>query len=120
MQLVIGVGDKAAYVGAGNKAIDSLKKAITAPAGEQVEGSTTITLALTPILQFFEEMEEGEIVEALVASLKESGNDKIVITGKVDGNKQSSRLEVQEGILRLIGVGVGQFSGAFGGAGQEF
>jgi len=110
--LVIGIGEKEAYLAAGSNPVDLLKKA--------VDGQTETTdmiqynVNVTPILKFIASMEGDPTIEAMAKALKEAGNDRTRMTANAIDNGFNMRFEMQDGILGLIKVGVDAFQG--GGA----
>jgi hypothetical protein len=53
------------------------------------------------------------MVADLVASLEATGNDKLLVTTEAGPRNSTTRIEVQEGIIRLIGNAARAFGGGF-------
>lgn len=119
--LVVGIGKKAVYFGAGSNPIDTLKKAVDD--STEVSDMMQFNLYVTPILEFASGMEGDPAVEAMAAALSESGGDRIRGTYNLIENGGAMRFEMQDGILGLIKVGFDAFSqsgGGFPGADDDF
>ncbi len=122
VEVVIGLSDESFYVAAGGEATAVLKQIIDA---SKAEGGKEIppmriSAALTPILKFAAEAAgEGdkEMIDDLVSMLEESqGKDHVTMVAKGIENGQHLRLELEEGVLKLIGMAI-QMAQAVGNAG---
>lgn len=105
LDVVVGIGDKAAYFGFGDNCMGLIQKAV---AGSLSKTGTTppmqMNIALGPILEFASKHEDNPMVAALADTLKENkGRDNIVITSTAIPNGARYRFEVQEGVLKSIG-----------------
>jgi len=111
LEVVLGIGDDSLYLAAGRDAVKTLKKVMDdskAQAGKQVE-PLLISVAATPIAKFAAEVAEGAagfMAAGLAAQLEQSGGkDHLKITAEptTGGNGIRVRVEVEEGLLRLLG-----------------
>ena len=119
--VVVGIGNKAVYLGAGSNPVATLKKAIDG--SRPVEDLMQYNVYVTPILKFVAGMEGDPSVEAMANALEESGSDRIRMTSNLIENGGIMRFEMQDGILGLIKVGFEAFSqggGGFPGANDDF
>jgi hypothetical protein len=107
MNVVVGTGTKSAYLALGQGSTNLLKRVIdvsaSAPAKEVIPLELNISVA--PILQFAAAMERDPMVKVLAESIsKANGKDHIRITQKAVERGVAARLEIEEGVLRLIGT----------------
>lgn len=120
MAVILGVGDKAAYIAAGSDAEATLKQVIDKSAAEAGKAVLPgqMTLAIGPIIKFVDSVEPNPITSLLVtAAAKVKGNDRIMINVKAIPNGEQVRFEIEEGVLQLIGEGA---KAAQGGGGGDF
>jgi len=106
---VVGTGAKSAYLGFGQGSSQLLKRVIddSARSSQQVVRPFELHVSLTPILEFAAAMENDPVVKVLADSIKRSaGKDHIRIAQKPVERGVSTRLEVEEGVLQLIGAAV--------------
>jgi hypothetical protein len=113
LDVVLGIGAKSVYLSAGKNAESLLKKVIdqSAQAAEKPVPAMQFNVAVLPILKFLASVDENPMLPGLVAALEKSGSDKLLITNQGSARGSSTRIEVQEGLLRLIGEAVKQATG---------
>ena len=109
--VVVGIGKKEAYLGAGSNPVALLKKAMDSES--ETKDMMQYNLNIAPILKFTASMEGDPNVEAMAKALEEAGNDRIQMTSNLIENGMKMRFEMQDGILGLIKVGVDAFQGGF-------
>ena len=117
--LIIGIGSKAAYFGLGNNPLDTLKKAMDGE-GSTPEEVLQYNIHLTPILKFIANINGEPAVESMADAMEENGQDRIRMTSRLIDNGMAMRIEMQDGILSLIKVGVESMQGAFPGNDNDF
>ena len=119
LDVVVGIGAESIYAAAGRDAVATLKQVIdasAAAAGKEIP-PMRISVAATPIVQFVAAMAEEEEVKQmaamLAAGLEESADkDHLTITSEPVTNGARVRVEVEEGILKLIGMAGQMATGA--------
>lgn len=111
LEVIIAVGEKSAYVAAGRDASKTLKNVIDqskAQAGKLIP-PMELTVQATPIARFAAAAAEGETAGQQLRKVvdlleKPGGNDRITMTTTSVPNGAQVRVEVQQGILKLIGT----------------
>lgn len=120
LEVIIGAGDKAVYLAFGSDADKILRKVIdesAAQAGKAVQPAQA-TLAVGPIIKFVNSVEPNPIVAMLVdVADRVKGNDRFLINVTAIPNGEKIRIELEEGILQIIGEGA---KAAQGGPGGDF
>lgn len=106
MVVTVGTAAKSVYVGFGDKSTDLLKQVIDKSAAAVAD--TTLPMefhvALGPILAFAASIEADPIVKGLAEAIQNSeGNDTISITATAVERGATYRIEIEEGVLQLIG-----------------
>ncbi|MBS0209041.1 MAG: hypothetical protein JSS27_08825 [Planctomycetes bacterium] len=107
INIVVGVSDNAVYFALGEDGSDAIKKVIDGSASApSPKLPAQVTVALTPILDYLADQDEDNKQLAQIAKeLDEFGKDKINLTVDYVPNGQRVRYELQEGVLRAIGLG---------------
>ena len=117
VNIVLGTGPKAVYVAFGKNAESLLKQVIdkSAQDGSKSVPPGQLNVALLPILKFAASVDtNNEIVPELLKVLEKSGKDKINIVSQPIKNGANTRIQVEEGVLQVIGAGVQQAQRLFG------
>lgn len=113
LDVVFGTGDKAAYFAAGHDAMDQLKSAIDASAANKGQAVLPgqMTFALTPIFKFVDSLDNAPPQIATLLEALESAKDKdrVVITSSIIENGSRSRIEIEEGVLSVLGAAAMNF-----------
>ncbi len=123
MEIVFGIGDNRAYLAVGNNAAGTIKQVIDksqADAGTEVV-PMRFAVSLTPIAKFAEGGAPDGMVKMMVGNLamlleQSDGKDHVTVTSKAIPDGASVRLEIEEGVLKLIGFAA-QMMGGMGGPG---
>lgn len=115
LEIVVGTGPQVAMVSVGKDAEAMLKKVLddSAAAGEKTVLPMQLTVSLLPILKFSQSVDDNPMIADLIASLEATGNDKLSITSEAGPRTSTVRIEVQEGIIRLIGNAAKAFGAQF-------
>ncbi len=103
---VIGTGKTSVYIALGNDSMELLKQVIDASAAANDQTPPmTLNVALTPILEFAASVGDDPMVAGLASALKKSnGKDHIAISSNAIPRGIAYRIEVEEGVLQLIGA----------------
>ena len=116
-KIIVGAGKKNLYLAVGTDAIKSLKGLMEkskATASKPI-GPGQMLISLAPIIKFAAKESPNPVLTKIAESLK-PGNDHIRLTSKVIPNGEASRIEVEEGVLKLIANAVMTFREARAGA----
>jgi hypothetical protein len=114
LDVVLGIGPKSIYIAAGKGGESLLKKVIdqSASSADKVVPAMQLNVSVLPILKFMASVDANNpMLPGLITSLEKSGSDKLLITSKGSARGSQMRIEVQEGIIKLIGDAVKQFGG---------
>lgn len=105
MLTVIGTGATSVYFAFGNDSMELLKQVIDGSAAATGETSPmTLNVSLAPIMAFAASVDDDPIVAGLSEALKKGqGKDHIAISSKAIPRGVAYRVEVEEGVLQLIG-----------------
>ena len=107
VELTIGFGDEHIYASLGEDGVETLSELLDNSKGDAKKPKfpMDISVYLTPILKFAATMDNASpMLEMLIKSLEKSGKDRIRVTSQVVENGSRMRIEVEEGILKLIGA----------------
>lgn len=121
LEVVVGIGKQSVYVSAGTDAMKTLTGAIDASLAEGVKKvpPMQITLSLGSLTKFIAEMgdteEEREKAAKAAAVLEEAGDkDHVHLVATPIDRGVRLRLELEEGILKLIGKALSEVPGLGG------
>jgi hypothetical protein len=117
-EFIVATGKTSAYLAAGKDCEAFLKKMIDRCAAEANKpvSPVQVTVAVLPILKFAEaQAGDNPLLGGLIASLEQDSADKLLIRSSVGPRSVTTRIEVQEGIIRVIGEGVKMLAAQFGG-----
>lgn len=129
LEIVVGTAPKAVYMGVGRDAVKSLKDAITkSKAGaDATVVPLEMSISLGAVLEFAAEMGDdpqasqmaGMVGKMLAGS---AGKDHVRITSKAVPNGATARIELEEGVLAVLGgsIRLGMMMGAGGPPAVEF
>lgn len=108
LDVVVGIGKKAAYLSVGTDASEMLKMVIDGSKMKVQDVSPMqMTIALTPIFKFAASVEDNPVLELITTTLEESGGkDHMSLKTTPSENGVTYRLTVEEGILQAIGQAV--------------
>ena len=107
--VAIGTGPQSVFLCFGKAGLATAKKIIGQSAARENEqlAPSQITIALTPIVNFAKSFSDDEKVQTLAAALIDTaGKDRLQITTTAIDDGYHTRLQVEEGVLQAIGVGV--------------
>ena len=117
LEIAMGVGSSAVYLGFGNDCLGKLKDAITkSPKGQGPVNPTRIKASLGQIMRFASNFDDNPMVAMMAEAMAaQKGTDNITVTGKAIPNGNSMRLEIESGVLKSISEvqGAGEAAGAF-------
>jgi hypothetical protein len=112
VNIILGVGPKAVYISFGKNAESLLKQVIdkSAQDGSKAVPPMQLNVALLPILKFAASMDNSnnKIVAEMIKVLETSGKDKINVLSQPIKNGNNVRIQVEEGILQVIGAAAKQ------------
>lgn len=109
LELILGIGQDSLYVSAGRDAAKALKDLIdrSQSASDKSAPPMQLSVSLTPIAQFVAAVGDQQAkqgAEMLLSVLSAAtGKDHIKLTVTLIPNGEQARVELEEGILRLIG-----------------
>ena len=92
-----------------------MDKSAEASASED-QPQSQMNLYMTPMLKFAAGMPGAEMLEMMADTMEAAGRDRIHIQSNSSNNGFKSRIEIQDGILELLGAAGGMMGGMGGGA----
>lgn len=112
VQVAFGIAEKSAYFGIGGDALGRLKKAIdSSGSSAAASGPFGLTVTVLPILKAVAAAAPDNPVPAMLAGQLQGGSDHVRVTiTQADGNERI-RVEVEEGLIKLIGAAVPRAAG---------
>jgi hypothetical protein len=113
LEIIVGIGPQSIFVSGGKEAEGLLKKVLETSAADadKVVPPGQVNIALLPILKFYRSVDDNPIVTGLIAKLEQSGSDRITIVNQAAARSNTTRVEVQEGLIKAIGEGAKALGG---------
>jgi hypothetical protein len=115
LEIIIGIGPKSVLIAGGKDAQELLRKIVdrSAQAKNTVTLPAQVNVGVLPILKFLKSFDDGKDVKEglgnLIATLEQAGNDHVTVTSKAMPRSNTTRVEVQEGVITAIGAVVKRF-----------
>jgi hypothetical protein len=115
LEIVVGIGPKSVFVSGGKGAEALLKKVLDRSAAEKDKTVPPLQLniALLPILKFYKSVDDNPIVAGLISALEQSSSDRITITSEAGARNSTTRIEIQEGVIKAIGGAAKAFGAGY-------
>jgi len=110
LNVVLGVGEAAAYLCAGSNPADTLKKAIdNEDKSAQALPPLSLLISAGPIARFLARNADDETVRNQAAMIAQTlagaeGKDRITLKTTIIDNGQQVRIEIEQGLLKLLGI----------------
>ncbi|QDU95504.1 hypothetical protein [Lignipirellula cremea] len=113
LQVTLGIKDDSFYLAFGQGGLDLVKRVIDKSiAGQAVVEPVRLKIAMGAILAFASKFDENGFAKGALEAMPEAmGRDNIFITGKPKANGSLTRLQIEEGVLKLISKGVESLQG---------
>jgi hypothetical protein len=108
IDVAIALGEGKAYVAAGRGAMEALKKAIAGSAANKVVLPMQLVVDLEPIVRFIGSVARQDQVKAMAAKIENllsqtRGKNDLIVTSQPIPNGKKVRIELQEGVLKVLG-----------------
>jgi hypothetical protein len=108
LEIVVGIGPQSVFVSGGKDAEGLLKKVLETSAAdaEKVVPPLQINVSLLSILKFYKSVDaDNPIVAGLISKLEQAGSDKITIVNQAGARDSTTRIAIEEGLIKAIGEG---------------
>jgi hypothetical protein len=107
-KVILATGKKGLYLAVGSDAMKSLKDLIakSKATGSRPAAPGQMVLSLAPIVKYVAKQDPLNPLLAKVAESIKPGSDRIRISSRLVPNGEATRIEVEEGVIKLIADGV--------------
>lgn len=115
LDVVVGAGPQSVYAAIGKNGTELLKKVIDVSAAAAADKSPPVrlTIALSPILKFAASLDDNALLNILSTTIDQfPGKDNVEISATGIERGVRYRIEVEEGVLQLIGQAAKSRGGA--------
>ena len=107
--VVVGASDKAAYLSVGTDSLETLKKALDDSKSAKDLPPASVTVSVKAIAElvakYAPEEQAQSAAKMIIEKLADSkGKDRITITTTIPENGQKVRVEIEEELLKILGV----------------
>ena len=123
LDFVLGIGADRFYVALGRDSLSLVKKVIdgSKSGSDKDVAPLELSVALAPILEFANTMEQNPLIGMLAKTAKQAaGRDHVKLTATPIERGVTYRLNVEDGVLKLVGQGIKIVSGQAQDFGDDF
>ncbi|MFN9749751.1 MAG: hypothetical protein ACK57U_00020, partial [Planctomycetota bacterium] len=118
--IYVGIGSDVVYLAMGSNPMELLEKAVKGGEAAQAGTVMDMNLYLAPVLRKAAQMQGEANMQAMADKLAETKRDRVRVSSSAIDRGVSFTLEMQDGILELIGLAAQQMGGMMGGPGADF
>jgi hypothetical protein len=117
LEIIVGVSPSSVIIAGGKDAEGLLRKVLDTSAQNRDKAvlPVQVNVAVLPIARFIKSLDENPNVNSVITSLEQSGNDRITVTNKPDMRSSTTRIEIQEGVIKAAGAFAKRAFNRFGG-----
>jgi len=117
LEIVIGVSPTSVIFAGGKDAEGLLRKVLDRSAQERDKATlpVQVNVAVLPIAKFVKSFDESPNINSVITALEQAGNDRVTVTSKPDTRSSTTRIEIQEGVLKAVGAAAKKALSRFGG-----
>jgi len=104
-EMIIGISPKSMIVSGGKNA-EGLLKSVLQRSSQESEKSISpfqLNVSVLPILKFSKSIDDNPIVNRMIAAIEQGGNDRVSISTTATTTSTTTRVEIQEGLIRAGG-----------------
>ncbi len=118
--IVVGIADKAAYLSAGTDSLEALKKAIDASSAADkglppLRAAVSVASLAQLVAEYAPNPQAQTAASLIVDKLADSkGKDRVTVTTTIVDNGQRVRIELEEGLLKILPTLPGMVMGGAG------
>ncbi len=115
LEIAIGISPDAAYLCVGKDAVDSVKVIAAGTSSKPVK-AVSMRASVGKLIKFGAQFADGNVPPPILAAVDQMGDrDHVEVVVDAIPNGARYQLVLEDGVLKLIGVGVQQAMGALGG-----
>lgn len=118
--IYVGIGSDVVYLAMGSNPMELLEKAVKGGEASSAGTAMDMNIYLAPILRKAAQMQGEANMQAMAEKLSETKRDRVRVSSSAIDRGVSFSIELQDGILELIGVAAQQMGGMMGGPGADF
>jgi len=117
LEIIVGISPNSVMIAGGKEAEMLLRKVIETSAQNRDKAvlPVQVNVAVLPIAKFMKSFDENPNINSVIAALEQAGNDRVTVTSKPEMRSSTTRIEIQEGVLKAVGAAVKKAFNRFGG-----
>jgi hypothetical protein len=106
LEIIVGVSPGSVIIAGGKEAEGLLRKVLDTSAQNRDKTvlPVQVNVAMLPIAKFVKSLDENPNVNSVITSLEQSGNDRVTVTSTPAARSSTTRIEIQEGVLKAVGA----------------
>jgi hypothetical protein len=106
LEIIVGISPGSVIVAGGKQAEALLRKVLDSSAQNRDKAvlPVQVNVAVLPIAKFVKSLDENPNVNSVITSLEQSGNDHVTVTSTPAPRSSTTRIEIQEGVIKAVGA----------------
>jgi hypothetical protein len=118
VEIIIGISPGSVIIAGGKDAEGLLRKVLDTSAQNRDKAvlPVQVNVAVLPIAKFVKSLDENPNVNSVITTLEQTGNDRVTVTSTPATRSSTTRIEIQEGVIKAVGAAAKRaLSNRFGG-----
>ncbi len=117
LEIIVGISPTSVIFAGGKDAESLLRKVLDSSAQNRDKAvlPVQVNVAVLPIAKFVRSLDENPNVNSVITTLEQTGNDRVTVTSTPAPRSSTTRIEIQEGVLKAVGAVAKKALNRFGG-----
>jgi hypothetical protein len=117
LEIIVGISPSSVIIAGGKDAESLLRKVLDSSAQNRDKAvlPVQVNVAVLPIAKFVRSLDENPNVNSVITTLEQTGNDRVTVTSTPAERSSTTRIEIQEGVLKAVGAVAKKAMNRFGG-----
>lgn len=106
VDIIIGISPGSVIIAGGKDAEGLLRKVLDTSAQNRDKAvlPVQVNVAVLPIAKFVKSLDENPNVNSVITTLEQTGNDRVTVTSTPSTRSSTTRIEIQEGVIKAVGA----------------
>jgi hypothetical protein len=117
LEIIVGVSPGSVIIAGGKDAEGLLRKVLDSSAQNRDKAvlPVQVNVAVLPIAKFMKSFDENPNINSVITTLEQTGNDRVTVTSTPATRSSTTRIEIQEGVIKAVGAAAKKALNRFGG-----
>jgi len=106
VEIIVGISPGSVIIAGGKDAEGLLRKVLDTSAQNRDKAvlPVQVNVAVLPIAKFVKSLDENPNVNSVITTLEQNGNDRVTVTSTPATRSSTTRIEIQEGVIKAVGA----------------